>query len=360
MPFTIMKNHTRKHILLCAGGTGGHIFPSVAFSQYLREKRISSTVITNNPDMFPAHRNTHAVPMIRFKGTFLKFLKQIWDNTRKALNTLQKSKPSHIVLFGSIYCLPTFLAYLLWRAQGKNCRLILHEQNVVLGRMHRLAQFFAYRVALSFPKTRKVSSLTKSRTHHTGNPIRKKFRAPSPSRSKDTYKVMIVGGSQGAVFFASKQFLKYIYQLDIPSENLEIFHQAPSPFVSGIRHFYRKCGITAHVQPFFHDMSDLLPQCHAIISRAGGSIIAEILETQTPAILVPYPRATDQHQLHNAQYLAKHAASFCIQEPDATPVVIGESLKSLLVRSKVRKKSISNMRKLIRKNSCSLLFQLCE
>lgn len=346
-------------ILLVAGGTGGHILPCLALQKYLQKKRVFHKIATSSIDTFGT-KHTLPLPVLPNKKRCVVFIKSLINHTKAYRDFIKKNTPTHIIFFGSIYCLPALFAYILYRLSGQKCRLILHEQNALLGRMHRLAQFFAHDIALGFEKTLGISPLSKHKKRYVGTPIREAFYNHRPqATSQKTQSLLIVGGSQGANFFASQVFLKFLYYLDTHS-TLTIYHQTPSPFVSGVRHFYQKLGINAQVSTFFTNMDEILPKVDAVISRAGGSTLAEIIACKTPSILIPYPLATDKHQKKNAQLLAKSGAALFLPQNVVTPHTLGALVQKLLHDKKLRANMRRSMTKAHCKNPCQRIHQILK
>ena len=348
------------HILLVAGGTGGHTLPCLALHGHLQKKRIPHKIITNDTTHFPAKHTLH-LPVLPQKTQCFAFLKSVISHTKACKSFMHESRFTHIVLFGNVYGLPALLAYITQRISGQKCHLILHEQNALLGRMHRLTQFFAHKIALGFKKTQGISPLARHKAFYVGTPIRASFykkthNNPPASKQKS---LLIVGGSQGANFFASQIFLKFLYSLD-SHKSLLIYHQTPAPFVSSLRHFYQKLGVNAQVSTFFKNIDEILPKVDGVISRAGGSTLAEILACKTPAILIPYPFATDKHQKKNAQLLAKNGAALFITQSAVTPQTLSALAQKLLFDKDLRKNMRKNMEKMHRSNPCERICQLLK
>ena len=349
----------RKRVLLIAGGTGGHTLPCLALQKYLEKKRVFHRVVTSNTDDFKAKGTLH-LPVLPKKKHGIAFVKELLAHVKAYRDFIKKNAPTHIILFGSVYCFPALIAYTLHRISGKKCRLILHEQNALLGRMHRISQFFAHSIALSFQKTQGISPLARHKTHYVGTPIRSQFYGRKSEKTPKKHKsLLIVGGSQGANFFASQIFLKFLYSLDAHNY-LTVYHQTPAPFVSSVRHFYRKLGVNAQVSTFFANMDEILPKVDGIISRAGGSTLAEIIACKIPSILIPYPLATDKHQKKNALFLAKKGAALFLQQNAVTPQVLGALVQKLLHDKNLRTNMCKSMAKIHCKNPCEKIHEILK
>jgi UDP-N-acetylglucosamine--N-acetylmuramyl-(pentapeptide) pyrophosphoryl-undecaprenol N-acetylglucosamine transferase len=99
--------------------------------------------------------------------------------------------------------------------------------------------------------------------------------------------------------------------------------------VEVVRTAYGAAGVQADVQPFFYDMGRRVRAADLIVCRAGATTIAEISAAAKPAILIPLPTATDDHQRRNAEVLASAGAAEMLLEPDATGAVLAGRIKAL-------------------------------
>lgn len=347
-----MKKTNRKTvILLSAGGTGGHIAPASVLQTYFIAQNTRCAVITDQPHWFKEQKNVFASPYLKRKKSLFKTLITL---TKDRLNVFKTHKPQHLVCFGSLYCLPSFLAFLCWRMKGNACTLSLHEQNAILGRAHRLMQFFAKNIFTAFPNTQKISHLAKHKALHSGTPTR---RAHPIANNKKKI-IFIIGGSQGASVFADQVFMKSWYYIpeDI-RKNLKVYHQAPRHFVNSTLHIYHKLGVEACVCPFFKNAPDLLRSSSVVLSRAGGSTLAEILHFKAPSILVPLPQSLDNHQLKNALALSKKNAAILLKQKHLSPQKCSEHILSLLTDTKKIKVLKEALKEFPAKKTCSLIYE---
>ena len=352
------SNTKNKLVLLVAGGTGGHTIPCSVLTNYLKQKRVKTCVVSDSETLFSAPNklfiHLSALPQ---KKLSLCFVKDLMKKALFCFKLLREKKPSHIVLFGNIYCLPMLIAHIGTLFCFQSSKLILQEQNIVLGRFHRLAQYFAHKIALGFPHTKNVACILQKKAIHTGTPVRLHTHTDSKQKTNKQKSLLILGGSQGANFFASQRFLNLFYECE--SMHLcKVFHQVPAPFVSTVQHFYKKIGVTAEVTPFFSNIETLLPHMTAIISRAGGSTLAEALSHGIPMLLVPYRYATDHHQRENASFLTQNNVALMLEEDDATPEALSECIKKLLNSEKTRLSMKKKMRTFSCKYSCQKIYKM--
>jgi len=115
---------------------------------------------------------------------------------------------------------------------------------------------------------------------------------------------------------------------------LQWFHLTGPSDTGRVEHAYRDLGLNAVVRPFFAEMELVLGAATAAISRAGASSLAEFAAMQVPALLVPYPAATENHQFYNARAFVETGAARVLSQEQATPESLTKSLLDL-VESKV-------------------------
>jgi UDP-N-acetylglucosamine--N-acetylmuramyl-(pentapeptide) pyrophosphoryl-undecaprenol N-acetylglucosamine transferase len=150
----------------------------------------------------------------------------------------------------------------------------------------------------------------------TGNPVRDeiaRLRAEPGSRGsaqprRAQARILVLGGSLGArpINAAIRQILR-----DDAAwcRRFEWVHQTGPDDLAELTDAYRTAEVTAHVAPFLSDMAEQLPQASLVIARAGATTLAELACAGIPAIVIPYPQATDRHQDLNADAYARVGAA---------------------------------------------------
>lgn len=327
-----------KKILLATGGTGGHIYPAIGLAQQFAKENAEVLFIGGglaqnryfDQQAFPFHSvacGTFAgkspIPLFRACG---KILKGIWESRM----VIRNFKPDVIVGFGSYYSFPPLVA-----ARFQSVPIILHEANSIPGKVNKLLAPYALATGVHFPHT---LSLLKGHACEVGMPLRKQFRNGGIDRvearnyfglSHDSQVLLVFGGSQGARIL-NTCVVEALKSLDLPS--IEVIHIAgEQEQASLLAKAYSNLGIKACVKVFEERMEMAWQASDCVISRAGASSIAEQLEFEVPGILVPFARAADNHQNHNADFLAdivKGAKK--LQEHALDPIEEGTSLKQQL------------------------------
>jgi UDP-N-acetylglucosamine--N-acetylmuramyl-(pentapeptide) pyrophosphoryl-undecaprenol N-acetylglucosamine transferase len=316
-------------ILITAGGTGGHMFPAEALARTLVERDRRVTLVTDARgggfgDRLP-EVTVHRIAAAGLAGTGIaaqaRGVCSLALGYLQAQRILKTVRPAAVVGFGGYASVPAVLA-----AQRSGRRTVIHEQNAVLGRANRLLARRATAIATSFES---VSALPAAHgpVTLTGNPVRPAIAAladnPYVAPSKDgAFSILVLGGSLGARVFASVVPAS-IGSLD-PAlrQRIRLVQQCRRENLDAARASYDALGMQVELQPFFDDVPQRLATAHLVIARSGASTVAELAASGRPALLVPYPHATDDHQTANAAALVTAGAAWKLQEPEFTAAAL--------------------------------------
>lgn len=312
-------------IVLSAGGTGGHLFPAQALAVELARRGRKIVVMTdargkNYGAAFPG-AEIETVPSASFadRGVIGKLLAplEIAAGVGVAIAKLTKIKPAAIVGFGGYPSLPVMIAGAL-----TGYPTAVHEQNAVLGKVNRLVASRVRKIAASFPLAR-FAPQDQSRIAFTGNPVRPavvKLAAAPYGAPTDTgpLKLLVFGGSQGARALSELVPAAIAGLAPDMRARLEIVQQCRPEDLEEVRRAYHTAQVDAELSSFFNDMPQRIADAHLVIARSGASSISELTVIGRPALLVPFPFATDDHQTANADVLAMAGAAWAIQQRDLT------------------------------------------
>lgn len=296
----------RKRVIFCAAGTGGHLFPAQQLATELQEeyeilfagKNLSKNPYFSRHDFAFLEVNAATFSLLKpwtlFKATFA-----IIEGFFQSLAILHRYKPALMIGFGSFFSLPLLLA-----AKVKNVPIILHEQNLLPGRVNRLFARHALFLATTFPTTEKY---VKGRIQRVSFPqrlhdesVNRKEAAAYFGLSEDPFTLLIFGGSQGALFLnqlAPELIVKLQHQ------ELQILHfVGKEGEVEKLNRYYKEHKVKAVVKSFEPHMKRAYLLADIAICRSGAATINELLECALPACLIPFPLATDDHQTKNAEF----------------------------------------------------------
>ncbi len=357
-----MNKDPHPHVVIMAGGTGGHIFPGLALADYLRDKCWIVSWLGTKQGL-----EAHLVPQsgftlhtiniggLRRKG-FAAWLgaplKLLWA-LAQALKLLHRLKPDLVVGMGGFASGPGGLAAWCLRIP-----LVISEQNAIAGTTNRCLAPLARRVLEGFPQSFKsrVGAL------YTGNPVRPAFlRCVHPSkRFEDRVgpsKLLIIGGSRGARVLNHQTPLA-IKALPI-DQRPSIWHQTGQAEAENTRLAYEKAGIVARIEPFIDDMAEAYQWADCVLCRAGALTIAELAAVGVASILVPFPFAVDDHQRYNAVFLEEAGAARLMLEHDL-PAQLTKVLGDLLVNPELLKEMALKAYALSKRDALLSVGSICE
>ena len=275
---------------------------------------------------------THILPAGRITGspmTWLGGLRAILAGRAMARALYRDFEPSVVVGFGGYPAFPALLG-----AYGSGIATAVHEQNAVLGRVNRLVASRVDLIATSYPHVKRLKAAWKAKTHLVGNPVRAEVQLLgqqdySPLDDNGVFRVLVTGGSQGARVL-SRVVPDGLAMLPVAlRRRLQVVQQARAEDIDRVRAAYADHGIPADVQTYLTDLPERLGWSHLVIGRAGASTIAELTAAGRPAILVPLPSATDDHQTANLREMVEAGGARAIAEDDFTPVELAKQMQKL-------------------------------
>ncbi len=357
-------------IVLAAGGTGGHIFPAESLAEALIAQGRKVVLITDKrfadygASSYEGVIGDIPVYYIHAGGLGGGLVKKLCGMVCIALGTLQarrimrKLKPAAVVGFGGYPSFPTMLA-----ATQMKLNTVIHEQNSVAGRANRALCPKVKRIATSYPNTQRLPGQCGNKVQMTGNPVRAAIKAlhhvPYPEVQEDgTLRILVMGGSQGAHVFSAvvPEAIKLLPEA--MRARVRIDQQCRAGDIEPTRAAYKAMGMQVDLAPFFNDIPARLASAHLVICRAGASTVAELTCAGRPAILVPYPQATDNHQYHNAQAIEDVSAGWVMPQEGFTAQALSARLESFLNLPHLLPKAAAQMRTLGRIDAAQDLARL--
>ncbi len=271
---------------------------------------------------------THILPAGRYAGlmTLPRTLKAIMAGRREAKALYREFRPDVVVGFGGYPAFPSLLA-----ASSMNIPTVLHEQNAVLGRVNRMLAGDASAIATAYPEVQRLKRRYKRKVALVGNPVRESVSRigtmPFPDFDDTApLKLLITGGSQGASILGQVVPAALGQLPPRLRHRLQVIQQCRPDDIEIVRDTYKAMGIPAELMTYIEDMPDKIADAHLVIARAGASTIAELTAAGRPAILVPLPSATDDHQSVNAQELARVGGARVIAQDEFTPSMLAEQI----------------------------------
>jgi UDP-N-acetylglucosamine--N-acetylmuramyl-(pentapeptide) pyrophosphoryl-undecaprenol N-acetylglucosamine transferase len=261
-------------------------------------------------------------------GRGIRSLGSAWWMLRSLMRcwkTYARFKPQVVLGFGSY---ASFVPVLI--AAWKRIPCAVHEQNAHPGVTNRFLGKRVQRVFLSFPDEQGWFDPQKVRV--TGNPVRTSLITLGGKEKIYTHqsghRVLILGGSQGAQAI-NQAVLQALPQL-LP-QGVQVLHQAGERhYAEFSAHYDAFDPDQAKVVPFIQDMAAAYSWADLVVSRAGASTVAELTVIGRPSVLIPFPYAVHQHQLHNAKLLEKAGAAMVVEQSYLPEVDLADMILNLL------------------------------
>ncbi len=318
-------------IIMAGGGTGGHVFPMIAVADALR--RVDPTLRL----VFVGTERGQEVNIVPERGYELRLvdvqpmrgggLRQLLRGSGRALMALPDSrkllselKPRAVFSIGGYAAGPICLA-----ARMSGVPVALMEPNSVIGLANQLIAKLVRRAYTAFPDCE--HHFHASKVLRTGVPIRAGFDPAPYVPAKNALEVLVLGGSQGARAL-NETVPQALLSCRTP---VRVVHQVGRGNVDEVTQRYSElgAGTGASVVPFIDDMPAAIARAHLVVSRSGASAVSEICAVGRPSLLVPYPFAAGDHQLHNALSLEKDGASVCVPQEEASREVLATLIDGL-------------------------------
>lgn len=327
--------------VLAGGGTGGHVFPLVAVAQALREQCPACEIMFVGTARGMEQRilgklgeRLELLDILPIKGGGLKGAAR--GVTRAALSLpsayslLRRIRPVAVLSIGGYAAGPVAVAA---RAQG--IPLALLEPNRVLGLANKLIIPLVKRAYVAFPETSRY--FRKSVASVTGVPLRRGFEPVDYQPHEGPLRVLVIGGSQGAITL-NKNVPAAVGLARAQGAALVVTHQSGNGREQEVEVAYRQANALDNVNivPFIDDVPAALAQADVVIQRAGAGALAEVCAVGRASILIPYPFAAGDHQLHNARALESEGAALCLPSAQATPEAIASRLGELAANPSMR------------------------
>ncbi len=337
-PDTSTAGNIALRIVIAGGGTGGHLFPGIAIAEaFMRRqpetrilfvssgKKIEETVLAKTG--FEKKLITiEGIKGKRFSTKMLSLMK-LPRGLIESIGLLIGFKPDVVIGMGAYSAGPVVVSAWMLRVLR-----VIHEQNSIPGITNRLLADFANRIYVSFADTKIKARAEK--IVFTGNPVRKEI-LDAICRNRNTgakaqnnnlkFDVLILGGSQGAhsINMAVVDALKY---LKAPVK-YRFTHQTGEQDVDHVQKAYSASNIECVVAPFFEDMATRYQNADLVICRSGATTVAELTIAGSAVIFIPFPFATDNHQVVNTRALVENGAAEMILEEELSGLFLSDKIQ---------------------------------
>ena len=314
-------------VVLSGGGTAGHINPALALAEVLQE-RGCEVRYAGTPQGVEARLVAQAgIPFQAFEAsgfdrahpsTLPKGVATIQKSTGKAKKWFEEIHPDAVVGFGGYVCIPVARA-----AEQRGIPVVVHEQNSVMGMANKYLARKAQAVCLTYEHAAEALS-DKSRVVITGNPVRKSVFDATREQGREAFGIpqdarmlLVTGGSRGARHL--NQAICSLKERLLSYEDLRIVHVTGPKELDAVT---EELALTPEEAKrwqligYTDQMGLAMAATDAIVSRAGATSLAEISARAIPALLVPFPYATEDHQTMNARSCVECGAAYMVADDE--------------------------------------------
>lgn len=336
-------------VIISAAGTGGHINPGIAIANKIKEKEPNSEIIFVGTDrglendLVPrAGYELKHINAYGFDRTIsldnIKKMYQTFHSIKEAKKIIEQFKPDVIIGTGGYICVPVGLA-----AKKKKVPVVLHESNAFPGVAVKMLSNKASKVLVGFEDA-KVRLPKAKQVIVTGTPTKVKKIKISDARKQELLKenklnnnkpiVLFFGGSQGAKSI-NNSLLEIISKKQ--NQNYQILWAAgPAQYEQIKKDLKEKHSIeidnieNVSIVPYIYNMEEIMNIVDLVVCRSGAMTIIEIANVGVPAIFIPFPFATENHQEYNAKVLQKVGAAKIILDKNLTANELNSTITNLV------------------------------
>ena len=305
-------------IVIAAGGTGGHVFPSIGLANYLK-KDYDIEIVTDERGIkyFHNYKNirTKKITSSRiFNKNIIYFIIgiiKVFLSTISSMILLIKLKPKLIIGMGGYSSFPVCLSGFFLKIP-----IFIYENNLVIGRANKILLPFSKKILVSTSSIQGINKKYKNKISHIGFLLRDNLlveRNINLEVTKNNLSILVIGGSQSAKVFGEQipEVIKECYKRGI---KFNIYQQCLESQKIDIQNIYRKLNIKFELFSFCDDLSKYYQKSDIAITRCGASSMAELVNLRIPFIAVPLPSSIDNHQLKNAKYFNEKSYCYLLEQ----------------------------------------------
>lgn len=331
-------------IMISGGGTGGHIYPALTIADELKkiipdaEIIYVGTAVGLEKDIVPRYGyDMRYIEVAGFRrslsfDTFKSFY-LLYKGLKQAKELIALEKPDLVIGTGGYVCGP-----IVYQAAKAGIVTCIQEQNAMPGVTNKILSRYVNRIFLGYEAARKYFP-GKANVAYTGNPIRREIVNVDRAAAYDELRlnpnmktILVFGGSRGA-----RSINKAMVGVELAlsgREDVQILHATgEANYTEHMKALGAKGGVgnNIHVVPYLHNMPSAQAVADFTVCRAGAIGLAEIAAKGIPAILIPFPFATANHQEFNARAVEEKGAAKVILDKDVTSAVLFEKIEFLLL-----------------------------
>jgi UDP-N-acetylglucosamine--N-acetylmuramyl-(pentapeptide) pyrophosphoryl-undecaprenol N-acetylglucosamine transferase len=327
---TIHNPPSLSSVIIAGGGTGGHIYPGIAIAQEFKRRNANCKIVfvgtargLENKIVPREGFTLELIAVAALKGVSIakrtKSLLMLPKSFLAVRSLIKKHQPEVVIGVGGYASGPMVLI-----ASLMGVPTLIAEQNALPGFTNRVLSRFVKAAAVSFAEAKSFFGI---KAEITGNPVRAEFFSIASRPEIETKNIVITGGSQGAraINNAMVEALPLL-----AGQKISIVHQTGELDFERIKTAYAQSPIKAEVKPFIEKIVDEFANADLVICRAGATTVAELSAAGRPALMIPFPLASDDHQRKNAEAVERAGAGRMILQSDLSGERLAKELLALI------------------------------
>ena len=345
-------------IILCGGGTAGHINPAIAVAEEILDTEPASEILfigreggRENELVTKAGIRLQTIPIKGLKRSLspenISRIRDALLARRRAEKIIKEFKPDVILGTGGYVCWPVISA-------GKSLGIptAIHESNITPGLTTKLLARSCDAVFLSQDKTKEYLP-KKAKTLVVGTPLRKEFTSLSRSECRrrlglkdEDILILSFGGSIGADKI-NHTMIEVMKNYSAKEANVTHIHATGERYYESLPKEDKNLGNSkCKIKAYIDNMPTLMKAADIAVCRSGAMTITELCAAGVAPILIPSPNVTGNHQYMNARLLSDHGAAEIIEEKELTSKALTEAINRLKIDKNGRKNRAKSMQRL--------------
>lgn len=323
--------------VIACGGTGGHLFPGLAVAEVLRErghevllfiseKEIDALAVSNRHEFRFEKLPTIGLPS-PFSPAIVRFTQRFTESLGVCRRVYRRFQPRAVLGMGGFTSTAPVLA-----ARLRRVPTFIHESNAIPGKANRLTARIADEVLLGFKEC--AAAFPGKKVEVTGTPVRSGLKPMDRGAarrklhlSEDLPTLLVMGGSQGAAGI-NQAMIKSLGALH--DLRLQVIHLAGVKDERLVADNYQRENIAAFAAAFHHNMQEAYSAADLVVARSGAASLSEIALFGLPAILIPFPYATEDHQTRNAEIFTGADAAVLLRESELGSDLLARKIRELI------------------------------
>tara|TARA_Y100000741_G_scaffold363446_1_gene351692 strand:- start:886 stop:1983 length:1098 start_codon:yes stop_codon:yes gene_type:complete len=358
----------KNSIVIFSGGTGGHVIPAMNYANFLFTQGYNPVLFLDKRGIKYAKNFKGKIILINsshLSGNFLFIFNSFFyllSGLFQSLYHLILIRPKISIGFGSYASFAPLLICLVLKF-FKITKIYLHEQNSIIGKVNLFFLPFAEKFFSNFENIKNFNIKYNKKFIFVGLPSKEeliyKKREPKLMTKKNIH-IFVYGGSQGSISL-NKIFFNLIKKLPIQiSKKISLTMQSSIIDVTSYQNQIKDLVNSLEIKNFFNSIDEILYKSDIVISRSGAGAINDIVFSQCPSILVPFPHSIHNHQYYNAKYLVDKNAAILIEEKNLNLDIASNKLIDLLKNENKRNSLMINLQSISRVNANKKMFNMIK